>query len=318
MISSSFWLGMSDNSEVYVKRWMKEGGTPKAIVQLSHGMAEHIERYSEFAEHLACEGMIVYGHDHRGHGKTGERAGIFGYFAEEAGFDRAVSDLYEITEHIKTDFPGIPIFLFGHSMGSFLARRYIQKYGKGILGVIISGTGGNPGFAGKLGRMIAKMEMRKKGPKVPSPLLDKLVFGSYNKGIHQAKTKFDWLSRNHEEVEKYINDPLCGQICTSGFFYDLLSGLEAIHRDGSISQIPKDLPFFFLSGSKDPVGAKTKGVLKSIAQYRYNGIKNIEYTFFPEGRHEMLNETNKEEVYHSIVTWILNQLNIEKSLDKKR
>lgn len=306
---------MSDNSEVYVKKWMKKEGTPKAIVQLSHGMAEHIERYDQFAEYLASEGMIVYGNDHRGHGKTGERTGVFGYFAEEEGFDRAVSDLNEVTEHIKTDFPCIPIFLFGHSMGSFLARRYIQKYGQEIVGVILSGTGGNPGLAGKLGRMIAKMEMRKKGPKVPSPRLDKLVFGSYNKGIHQAKTKFDWLSRNHEEVEKYINDPLCGQICTSGFFYDLLSGLEAIHRDGPIRQIPRDLPILFLSGSNDPVGGKTKGVLKAIEQYRNNGIKNIEYTFFPEGRHEMLNETNKEEVYHSILTWILKQLTIEKALD---
>jgi alpha-beta hydrolase superfamily lysophospholipase len=315
MISSSFWLEMSDNSEVYVKKWMKEKGTPKAIVQLSHGMAEHIERYGEFAEQLASEGMIVYGNDHRGHGKTVERTGVFGYFAEEAGFDRAVSDLNEVTEHIKTDFPGIPIFLFGHSMGSFLARRYIQKYGQEIVGVILSGTGGNPGLAGKLGKMIAKMEMRRKGPKVPSPLLDKLVFGTYNKGINKAETKFDWLSRNREEVEKYINDPLCGQICTSGFFYDLLTGLEVIHRDGFIRQIPQELPFLFLSGSNDPVGAKTKGVLKAISQYRKNGIKNIEYTFFPEGRHETLNETNKEEVYHIILTWILKQLTIEKALD---
>ncbi|MED1201916.1 alpha/beta hydrolase [Heyndrickxia acidicola] len=313
MRSSTFWLKMSDNYDVYVKKWMyKEEETPRAIIQVSHGMAEHIERYGGVAEYLTSKGLIVYGNDHRGHGKTGEKAGVFGHFADNEGFERAVLDLKEITEYIKCEFPNIPIFLFGHSMGSFLARSYVQKYGQEMFGVILSGTGGNPGMAGRLGKLIALMEMKRKGPKASSPFLDKLVFGSYNKGIHQVKTKYDWLSRDQSEVEKYINDLYCGQICTSGFFYDLLSGLEAIHKEEYIRNIPKDLPFYFLSGSNDPVGGKTKGVLKVIKQFQNNGVKNIEYTFFPEGRHEMLNETNKEEVYQSILTWILKQLNRKK------
>jgi alpha-beta hydrolase superfamily lysophospholipase len=174
---ASCWITMDDQVELYVKRWIMEEETqPRAILQLSHGMAEHIERYDDFARFLVSKGIFVFGNDHRGHGHTGEKAELYGFFSEDDGFERVVDDLYEINKQIQKEYPNVPIFLMGHSLGSFLARRYIQKYADSINGVIISGTGGNPGLAGKLGKWIAKSEIRKKGLKTPSPLLKSPFF----------------------------------------------------------------------------------------------------------------------------------------------
>lgn len=301
------WLKMDDGTDIFVRSWKGEG-KPKAILQILHGMAEHIGRYEPFAKFLVEKGIWVYGHDHRGHGETGKKAGLFGFFAEENGFDKVTADSYNVTLHIKKEFADVPLFLFGHSMGSFIARRYIQKYRNGLAGVILSGTTGNPGLLGKVGKWLAKREMKKLGKRTPSPLMDKLIFGSYNKGFEAAKNKFAWLSRDEEEVEKYIQDPYCGFVCTSGFFYDLLSGLEKIHDAKEIRNIQKDLPFFIFSGDRDPVGAYSIGVKKVIEQYKKHGINNITSVFYRDGRHEMLNEINRNIVFLDIWTWIDKQL----------
>ncbi|MEK3889121.1 alpha/beta hydrolase [Bacillus sp. FSL K6-3431] len=305
---TSNWLTMNDQVEIHVKKWVSKDVHPQAILQLSHGMAEHIERYDEFAQYLVQKGVFVFGNDHRGHGKTAEKAGLYGFFAEEDGFEFVVNDLYHVNQWIQKEFPDIPIYLMGHSMGSFLARRYIQKYSASIKGVIISGTAGSPGVAGKLGKQIAKREIRKKGAKTPSPLLDRLSFGSFNKGMANSRTKFDWLTSDHHEVEKYINDPLCGFLCSAGYFYDLFTGLEKIHNNELIQHIPNQLPMFIFSGDKDPVGGMGKGVQKVIKQYEQNGLQNIESKFFHNGRHEMLNETNKEDVYQEVYQWLKKRL----------
>ncbi|MBS4202442.1 lysophospholipase [Bacillus sp. FJAT-49732] len=306
MKASINWLQMDDGVEIYVKRWNETDAQPIAIIQLAHGMAEHIDRYNEFAEHLVENGIFVYGNDHRGHGHTGEKAGFVGFFAEENGFDRVVEDLYIINQSIHHEYPKIPIFLMGHSMGSFLVRRFIQKYSSSVHGVVLSGTAGSPGLAGKLGKLMAKWEGRIKSPTTPSPFLDRLSFGSFNKRIQNPKTPFDWLSRNHNEVEKYINDPHCGFVCSSGFFYDLFEGLEKIHDPNLNQYISKNMPMLFFSGDQDPVGGNK--VLKVIQQYKDIGLLNIDSTFFEDGRHEMLNEINKDEVYRLVQQWIIKQL----------
>ncbi|MGE8205072.1 alpha/beta hydrolase [Heyndrickxia sp. NPDC080065] len=311
---TSTFLKMDDQVEVFVKKWENLNEQPNAIVQLSHGMAEHIERYDDFAKFLVQHNIFVYGNDHRGHGRTGEKAGLFGFFSEQEGFERAVDDLYAVNLLIQKEYKDVPIILLGHSMGSFLARRYIQRYGESITGVIISGTGGNPGLTGKLGKQIAKREIRKHGLKTPSPLLNRLSFGSYNKHFSNLKTEFDWLSSDPDEVEKYMNDPLCGFVCSAGYFYDLLKGLEMIHDNRLIQNIPKELPIFIFSGTEDPVGGYSKGVQKVIQQYKRNGLENIESKFFTDGRHEMLNEKNKIDVYHLIFHWITRQLEKESEL----
>ncbi|WAA13429.1 alpha/beta hydrolase [Fervidibacillus halotolerans] len=301
------WLKVDDGVEIFIKSW-ESTQKPKAIIQIAHGMAEHIERYHEFAKFFVTKGFLVVGNDHRGHGKTGEKEGRLGYLADEEGFERAVDDLRAVNLMIKEEFPKARIFLMGHSMGSFFVRRYIQKYANSIHGAIISGTGGNPRIGGKIGKWIAKREIKKRGRMAESPTIQRLIFGSYNKKFKDDSSPFAWLTRDTEIVKTYMNDPFCGFTCTSGFFYDLFTGLETIHQDENIRKIPNDFPMFIFSGEQDPVGGNTKGVKKVIRQYEKNGLTNIQSMFFPKGRHEMLNELNKEDVYEHIFHWIENQI----------
>ncbi|GIN71780.1 alpha/beta hydrolase [Bacillus sp. J14TS2] len=305
METSTKWVRMDDGVEVFMKKWTSPTITPKAVLQISHGMAEHIERYNHFAHYLVNKGIFVYGSDHRGHGRTGERMGHLGYFAAQDGFERAVEDLYVINREISQDISNLPIYMFGHSMGSFLARRFMQTYSQAVKGAIISGTAGDPGIAGKIGKSIAKREMHKKGGKSPSPLLNRLTFGSYNKKFPQQKTEFDWLTRDAHKVKEYIEDPLCGFICTSSFFYDLFTGLEKIHDDQQVRKVPSKFPILIISGEDDPVGGKAlKGVHRVVKQWEKNGLDNIKTIFFKQGRHELLNETNQLEVYQLIFDWL--------------
>ncbi|MRH42049.1 alpha/beta fold hydrolase [Aquibacillus halophilus] len=297
------WIETIDKEKIYMQKWTNHSISPKAIIQIAHGMAEHIKRYQEFSDFLIDNKIFVYGNDHRGHGKTGENKGMMGYFAEEQGFEKAVDDLYQITKQIKQEFPNVPVILFGHSMGSFLARRYIQKYNV-LDGVILSGTGYNPSIVTTFGKKIAKREVRKKGNSTPSLLLNRLAFGAFNKKFPNTETKFDWLSRDKEQVKLYIDDPHSGFVPSASFFYDLFDGLQMIIDDQLIEQISKDLPILFISGDKDPVGNQTTGVKKVIAQYSKHGIDNMESIFYKDGRHEMLNETNREEVFQDILNWI--------------
>ncbi|OAK73542.1 alpha/beta hydrolase [Lederbergia galactosidilytica] len=310
METSTKWVTMDDGVEVFMKKWINPAITPKAILQISHGMAEHIERYSHFAQYLVSKGIFVYGNDHRGHGYTGKRMGQFGYFADHDGFERAVVDLYLINQTIQQEFSHVPHFMFGHSMGSFLARRYMQKYPHTIKGAIISGTAGNPGIAGKIGKKLASREIRKRGGTAPSPFLNRLTFGSYNKKIPHPQTEFDWLTRDTSKVKEYIEDPFCGFICSNGFFYDLFVGLEKIHDDQQIRKVPSGFPVLLISGENDPVGGKNlTGVYKVVKQWEDNGLKNIKTAFFEQSRHELLNEMNQLEVYQFIYDWINSKLN---------
>lgn len=301
----SFVFTSKDRTSIYVNKWTPNEATkPKAIVQIAHGMAEHIERYSDYAKALTNEGYIVYGNDHRGHGKTAGSNENLGFFADENGWDLVVEDMHELTNIIKIENPKLPIFLFGHSMGSFLSRTYMQRYGKDVNGVILSGTGGNSGLLGNVGILLAKREIKKNGKRFRSKKMDKLSFGSFNNAFKPNRTGFDWLSRDTKAVDKYIEDPLCGQIFTTGFFYDMLYGLKKLMKKKYIKKTPKDLPIFFISGDKDPVGKNTKGVYQAIKTYKKIGIKDISYKFYKDSRHEILNEINKEEVYNDIIEWL--------------
>ncbi|NRD78236.1 alpha/beta hydrolase [Bacillus sp. BRMEA1] len=305
MEQETFTFQTDDGYEIFACKWTNGAEEkPRVIVQLAHGMAEHIKRYDHFAQKLVSESIFVYGNDHRGHGETGKRNNRIGYFADVQGFEKVVHDMAVLTSKIELDFPSVPIILFGHSMGSFLSRRYIQLFGERLSGVILSGTGGDPGIMGKIGRMIAAREMKKKGRTTPSPLLNSLTFGNYNKAFHPARTEFDWLSRDENEVDKYIEDPDCGGIFTSGFFYDLLEGLETINKPENISLIPAKLPIWLISGSLDPVGNNTKGVLKTYQAFKKAGIIDVSYQFYENARHELLNEMNKENVEADIIHWI--------------
>lgn len=303
----TLWLTMDDGAEIYVRVWGgpdTDAGQPRAVLQLAHGMTEHIQRYDDFASYLAERCIAVVGNDHRGHGHTGEKAGSMGYFADHDGFDRVTDDLRAVTDWIAARWPGAPRYLMGHSMGSMLARRYIQRFPDAIDGVILMGTAGDPGVLGKVGRWLARLEMRRTGPRRPSMFLSSLVFGGYNKKVPNPKTAFAWLARDPEAVAAYMADPWCGFVPSAGFYYDLLTGLQRIHDDALIARIPKELPMLFVTGDADPVGGYGQGVERVIAQYKRHGLRNIESIMYAGARHELLNELNKAEVYNDIYAWL--------------
>lgn len=304
-VQTGFSFQSTDGVEIFASKWVKGSeDKPRAIVQLAHGMAEHIMRYDRFARELVSNNIFVYGNDHRGHGRTGNKTNSIGYFAEEQGFEKVVQDMQTLTTSIEKENPDVPIFLFGHSMGSFLSRRYIQIFGDRLAGVILSGTGGDPGLLGKIGKMVASREKRTKGERAPSPLMNNLTFGSYNKAFRPARTEFDWLSRDEQELDLYLADPYCGGVFSSGFFHDLLGGLETINQPENIRSVPSTLPIFIISGSKDPVGANSKGVIKTYNAYKKAGMADVSYKLYEDARHELLNELNRDEVYADVVNWI--------------
>lgn len=295
-----FWMAAEDGTEIFVRKWGAPKDKPKAVIQLSHGMMEHSGRYAEFAEYLVGLGYAVYGNDHRGHGKTGEKQGLLGYFGDEQGFMKTVGDLYGINRQIENDFPGTPVFLFGHSMGSFLSRIYIQKYSGTVAGTILSGTASYPMVTALAGKTLASLLP----PKKESRLMNKLAFGSNNRRVTSKKNGFSWLSRDEREIEQYIDDPFTGFVPTSRFFYDLLSGIGTMqHKEGN-RNIRKDLPLLLISGDADPVGDYGKGVWKAADGFQKAGLLDITVLLYADGRHEILHEINKDEAFRAIGNWI--------------
>ncbi|MFC4618774.1 alpha/beta hydrolase [Camelliibacillus cellulosilyticus] len=303
MKSKTFTIKADDDYDLFAYQWLPEKMCT-GVVQISHGMAEHAGRYHRFAEALAAEGFAVYGHDHRGHGGTAKTENEKGHLADVNGWERAVLDLKQVTEVIKDAHPEAPFFLFGHSMGSFLARRYIQKFGDGLNGVILSGTGANPGLLGHLGLWLTKHEIKTKGLRTKSERMNRLIFGGYNRRFKPVRTAFDWLSSDDHEVDRYIADPDCGFVPTAGFFYDLLTGLMTIERESEVQKVPKSMPILLVSGKEDPVGGFMKGVLKVYHQYKRAGCQDVMVRFYEGARHELLNEKLRNDVTRDIVNWI--------------
>lgn len=304
MIVENFTFKSSDNREIFVYKWTPEEVTAKGIVQIAHGMAEHAERYDRFARFLCKEGFIVYANDHRGHGKSAGSIDGLGYLADEDGFDLLVQDMKTLSSIIKNDNPYLPLFLFGHSMGSFAAQRYLMLEGIDLKGLILSGSNGKQGIMLKMGAYFAKREIKKHGRRFISERLDRLIFSSYNKNFQPSRTSFDWLSRDDREVDKYIKDPYCGTIFTAGFFYDFLGGLIEIEDKRNLPLIARDIPIYILSGDMDPVGKFGKGVMNLYKAYKDLGVEDVKYKLYPGGRHEILNETNREEVMDDILEWL--------------
>ncbi len=303
MESSTFTFKDHDGVEIFVYKWVPEGDA-KAVIQIAHGMAEHAARYARPADAFTKTGYIVYANDHRGHGKTAKDLDKRGQLGP-GGWESMVKDMKQLTDIIKKENPGLPVFLLGHSMGSFLSQAYIQQWGSDLKGVILSGTNGHmPKLLLVLGKMMAKGDMKKKGPNAPGTKMDKMSFGSYNKKFEPVKTKFDWLSRDEAEVKKYVEDQWCGFVAPTSFYVDLLTILDTIWKKAREAKIPKDLPIYMFSGSKDPVGNNTKGVIPLFNRYQKLGIKDVSKKFYEGGRHESFNEINRDEVYKDVIAWL--------------
>ena len=274
-------------------------------------MNEYALRYDYFAEKLVDQGYIVYAHDHRGHGYTATSKENLGYLADNEGFDWLVEDVKELNNVIKTENEGLPIIIFGHSMGSFVSQRFIELYGNDIDGVILSGTNGKPLLTTKLGILISKVEMMIKGRKAKSKLMDTLSFGNFNSQFKPTRTQYDWLCSDNDEVDKYINSELCGFISTTSFYYDLIRGLWNIHKKENLMMIPKNLPVYIFAGDKDPVGRSGKGIISLYNCYKKLNIIDVTYKLYENGRHEMLNEKNKDEVIGDINNWLEERITIK-------
>ncbi len=309
MESRNFTFKAVDETEISVYRWQPDDKNKiKAVIQVVHGMGDNAGRYKEFAENLVKEGFAVYADDHRGHGKTVDSPENLGHFADKNGWALVIEDLHKLADIIKKENPRKKIFMFGHSMGSFLVRDYTISYGNEINGIILSGTGTIPSLMGNLGIMLARWEIKSKGVRGKSPLLLAMTFGSYNKHFKPNRTPADWITRDNNKLDQALANPYWIEEFSSTFFFDLLSGLRKISIFKNIQKTPKDLPIYLLSGTKDPVGNFTKGVLKVFNDYKKAGIKDLNYKFYNGARHEIINEINNEEVYRDIITWLNDHL----------
>ena len=297
----------SGSSRLHIAVW-DPSGERKAIMQISHGMIEYIKRYSHFANYLNQAGILVIGNDHKGHGLTAEKDEDLGYFGEEKSA-AVIEDLHEVTRYAKEQYGAdVPYFLFGHSMGSFMARRYLMTYGEELTGAIICGTGYTPGAVLTAGKLCAGVISKVKGERHRSKFLQKLAFGSYNKRIAYKRTANDWLTKNTEMVDAYNRDKYCTFLFTVNGYQTLFDVLGFIQKKENIEKIPKNLPVYMIAGEEDPVGNYGKGVEKVFEEYRKCGIRDLELKLYEDDRHEILNELDRENVYLDVKNWILKHI----------
>jgi alpha-beta hydrolase superfamily lysophospholipase len=295
----------SDGHAVAAYGW--DSADPVAVVQIAHGMGEHARRYAPIALALHAAGYAVFASDHRGHGATA--ASPLGWMGGD-GWNRTLADVFEFGLKLKTRHPQKPLVLLGHSMGSMLAQQYITRYGASIDALALSGS---PGFKDSFGRIVpkivARIESWRRGPDQPSPLLQNLLFGSSNKPFEGqvttgGATGFEWLSRDPVEVKKYVDDPLCGFVLTTGSLVDLFAGAAAAQSASCIDRIPKSLPIYCFAGSEDPVHNGRKDIKRMLATWRGAGLSRVEHRWYEGGRHEVFNETNRDEVVRDLVVWL--------------
>lgn len=278
---------------------------PIGVVQLTHGMAEHILRYNGLAEALNDAGFAVVGHNHLGHGET---AATKGYFAKRNGWDALLNDMHKVRLDTEKEYPGLPYFLLGHSMGSFLLRCYLFEHSQGLKGTVLSGTGSFSAAEANLGLLLSRFIILLGRGRRPAKLVDTLAFSANNKPFLPAQTHFDWLSRDKEQVKAYVDDPLCGFLFTAKGYHDLFTGLNRLNKAENLQTMSKDLAVLFLAGSRDSVGKNGLGMQRVADAFRDAGMKNITVKLYPEARHEVFNEVNRREVYDDLISWLLDKI----------
>ena len=295
--------------KIHYCKWLPEQ-QPKAVLQIVHGIAEHVERYDDFANYLTGHGFAVVAEDHMGHGGSIGEDGVQGYF--HGGWFAAVDDTYRLLKDTMSAYPDVPYILFGHSMGSFMARTILAKYpDSGIDAAIICGTGWQPTFTLPVLSKVLDGICKKNGEENPNPQLDQMIFGGYTKGIDNVRTPKDWLTRDDAVVDAYISDPLSGFVASGGLLRDMMQGIYYIQQKKHLANMKKHLPVFFIAGDKDPVGANGKGVKQAAEAFRKAGMINVALKLYLDCRHEILNELNKQEVYEDITGWIATVTGLE-------
>lgn len=301
MQHQAFWLTASDATSLFVNRWYG-AQPPRAVLILAHGMAEHAARYARFAAALVDAGYALYAHDQRGHGRTAEH-GVLGHYADRDGWQRVVDDLAELNQHIRQQHPNTPLVLIGHSMGSYISQAYLIQHSAEVQAAILSGSNYQPVSLYRAAALIARFERWRQGPTGRSALIEFLSFGSFNKAFKPNRTAFDWLSRDPAEVDSYIADPLCGFRCTNQLWLDLLEGLQQITPVANLAKIAPTLPLLVIGGARDPVSQGHR--LEDLAAaLRQAGLQRVELKLYADARHELFNETNRDQVIADLLAWL--------------
>ena len=301
MKTSDFLFQADDGASLHVSGWAVDA--PKAVVQVLHGMADYGSRYARLAKALAAAGYTTYAHDHRGHGKSVSDASPPGHLADHDSWNRIVEDAHGVNREIARRHPGLPIIVLGHSMGSFVLQQLLFEHPGDMVAAALSGSNGKPPAKAAAGKIVARIERARVGRRNPSHLLTRLTFGEYNKAFAPARTDFDWLSRDPDEVDRYIADPLLGFEVSTQTWVDLLGGLDWIARPDNVARVPKAMPLYLFAGDRDPVGEFGKGMKRLHDAYRSAGIADVRLKLYPGGRHESFNETNRQEVTADFIAW---------------
>lgn len=274
------------------------------IYQIIHGMQEYIGRYDEFASFLCRHGYLVCGHDHLGHGKSVVDKSYYGYFCKDNPNEVLIEDAHELTRIIKEKHPDVPYYLMGHSMGSFYARQYLCRYGNELSGAIIMGTGFQNKLSLMAGLFLTDLIALFKGDRYRSKFIARMAFAGYNSHFKPLKTEVDYLSRNVENCQRYLKDEMCNFTFTLNGYHTVFTAISNLHKRSLLEKMPKELPVLFVSGSEDPVGEYSKGVMRAIDSFKQVGMINIKYRFYKDDRHEILNEVDRETVYADILNWL--------------
>ena len=285
-------------TKIHAIEWIPEGEVT-AVLQMCHGMVEYIDRYHEFADFLTKHGVYVVGHDHLGHGKSVVSQEKLGFFHETDGNAYVIADIQQLRMQTAKKYPGVPYFIMGHSMGSFLVRQYLGLYSGGLSGAIIMGTGEQPSLVVNAGKLVCKIIAAIKGWDYRSKFVNNLAVGAYEKKMGAA-----WLSKNPENVKKYHEDPLCGFIFTVNAYYHMFSGIAKMNQQEKEGKVAKSLPLLFVAGKDDPVGNYGKGVENVYNKYKKCGYQDVQLKLYEEDRHEILNEEDKDVVFQDILTWL--------------
>lgn len=308
MVCNNFhFLSADGKTAIHAVEWLPEGEI-RAVLQIAHGVAEYIERYAPLAAFLTEQGFAVVGHDHLGHGHTVPEGATRLYFGPKGSWSWVVEDIYTLRTLTGKRFPSVPYFLLGHSMGSFLTRTYLIRYPGTVDGAILMGTGHMAAAMVKGGLAFVAAEILHKGEERTSTAVTKLAFGTYNKTFAPNRTAFDWVSSSEASVDAYVADPMCGENPTMGLFREMLGGIGFMTKQANIRKMNANTPIFFVSGAMDPVGELGKGVQRAFHAFQKAGMRDVSMKLYPNLRHEILNEDDKETVYQDLYQWMCQKM----------
>jgi alpha-beta hydrolase superfamily lysophospholipase len=302
--SGAEFVESDDGAWLYRYRWEPDDQAPRGVVHIAHGLGEHAGRYARLALELAARGYAVYSHDHRGHGRTAGGPDGLGFFAARDGWNRVVRDIRILLAVERRMHPRTPALLIGHSMGSFMAQQFIAETGHLLAGCVLSGSTGRPEPRVQLLRALAYAERLRIGPHGRSRLMHRFSLDTANQQFRPTRTDFDWLSRDTAEVDKFIADPLCGFVGTTQLWIDLLHAVNSLGSPELKSGIPKQLPIYVISGSRDSVNQNLRGLRRLLDDFAEAGLSRVEERFYSEARHEIFNELNREEVTRDLIEWL--------------